>query len=252
MQLQVVEGCGEASTAARKVPGVWRRRPCSRAGLPCCTVRGTGHGGCLLPGTAAGVCRRGCSQGCPGLSLRAGSLQPRGCVLGQGLCRLPGSALSLPGELPTALWGEAVWGRRDPRQGRVLLLWRGCCVGQGCSQLHITPRTWAEAVLQEAHEGRGYLEGKVLSEVCAFIVLLWFWGIVMQLSGLDSTRTLLQHYPDRAVGISGTLNSFFKHLFAYRKLSHLISVFLTCSLDLQTQRCPWAGSCCQEGFAGQS
>ncbi|CAM9174683.1 unnamed protein product, partial [Bubo scandiacus] len=31
-----------------------RRRTCSRAGLPCCAVRGTGHGRCLLLGTAAG------------------------------------------------------------------------------------------------------------------------------------------------------------------------------------------------------
>ncbi|CAM9149674.1 unnamed protein product [Bubo scandiacus] len=79
MQLQVVEGSGEASTATRNLPPVERRRTCSIAGLPCCTVRGTGHGGCLLPGMAAGVCSCGCSQGCPGLSLRAGSLQPRGC-----------------------------------------------------------------------------------------------------------------------------------------------------------------------------
>ena len=77
-------------------------------------------------------------------------------------------------------------------------------MGQGCSQLHITPRILAEAAFQEAHEGRGYLEGKVLSEVCAFSFLLWLWGIIMQLSGLDNIRTLLQRYPDRAVGISGT------------------------------------------------
>ena len=73
------------------------------------------------PRTAAG-CAAGGAAGCPGLWCRAGSLLcPRGCVPGQGLCRLPGSALSLPGELPRALRGD-VWGEGAPRQGRGLLL----------------------------------------------------------------------------------------------------------------------------------
>ena len=75
-----------------------------------------------------------------------------------------------------ALWGEGVGGRRDPHQGRVLLLSGGCCLAQGCSQLHVTPRTLTEAAFQEAHQGRGYLEGKVLSRVCAFGFLLWLGG----------------------------------------------------------------------------
>ena len=51
-------------------------------------------------------CSWGCT-GCPGLSCRAGSmLCPRGCVLGQGLCRLPGSALSLTGSCPRRGWGS--------------------------------------------------------------------------------------------------------------------------------------------------
>ena len=88
---------------------VWRRRrTCCRAGLPCHSVRGTGHDGCLLPGTAAGVCRWVCSQGCPGLSFRAGSLHPRGCVLAQGLCRLPGSPSACPGSSPWRC-GEQLW-----------------------------------------------------------------------------------------------------------------------------------------------
>ena len=58
------------------------------------------------PRTAAG-CAAGGAAGCPVLWCRAGSLLcPRGCVPGQGLCRLPGSALSLPGELRRALRGE--------------------------------------------------------------------------------------------------------------------------------------------------
>ena len=85
-------------------------------------------------------CEGGCAgrgaQGCPS---EQGPCTPGGCVLGQGLCRLPGSALSLPGEIPTALWGEGVGGRSYPCQGRVLLLLRGCCMSQGCSQLQLTP-----------------------------------------------------------------------------------------------------------------
>ena len=76
------------------------------------------------------------AQGCPS---QQGPCTPGGCVLGQGLCRLPGSALSLPGEIPTALWGEAVGGRSYPCQGRVLLLLRGGCMGQDGSQLQVTP-----------------------------------------------------------------------------------------------------------------
>ena len=63
-------------------------------------------------------------------------LCPRGCVPGQGLCRLPGSALSLPGELPRALRGD-VWGEGDPRQGRGLQLPQ-LLPGAGGSQLHCT------------------------------------------------------------------------------------------------------------------
>ena len=155
------------------------------------------------PGDSCRGVRPRVQPGVPRAALHSRVPTAQGLCAGAGLCRWPGSALSLPRDLPMMLWGEAVGGRRDPRQGRVLLLWRGCCLGQGCSQLQITPRTLAEATYQEAYEGRGYLEGKVLSEVCAFSVLLWLGGIVMQLSGLDNTRTLLQHYPDRAVGILG-------------------------------------------------
>ena len=83
------------------------------------------------PRIAAG-CAAGGAAGCPGLWCRAGSLLcPRGCVPGQGLCRLPGSALSLPGELPRALWGD-VWGEGAPRQGRAgAFCCHSCCLGQG-------------------------------------------------------------------------------------------------------------------------
>ena len=61
----------------------------------------------------------------------------RGCVPGQGHCRLPGSALSLPGELPRALWGD-MWGEGAPQQGRGLLLPQ-LLPGAGGSQLRCTP-----------------------------------------------------------------------------------------------------------------
>ena len=83
----------------------------------------------VCPRTAAG-CAAGGAAGCPGLWCRAGSLLcPRGCVPGQGLCRLPGSALSLPGELPRALRGD-VWGEGAPRQGRAgAFCCHSCCLG---------------------------------------------------------------------------------------------------------------------------
>ena len=94
------------------------------------------------PRTAAG-CAAGGAARCPGLWCRAGSLLcPRGCVPGQGLCRLPGSALSLPGELPRALRGD-VWGEGAPRQGRGLLLPQ-LLPGAGGSQLHCTPECFQE------------------------------------------------------------------------------------------------------------
>ena len=132
---QPMESFRKALTASL----LWRRRTCSKAGLPCCTVRGRGHDGCISQGWPKG-CEAGCAgrgaQGCPS---EQGPFTPGGCVLGQGLCRLPGSALSLPGELPTGLWGEGVGGRSDLQQGRVLLLLRECCMGRGCSQLQLTP-----------------------------------------------------------------------------------------------------------------
>ena len=57
---------------------VQRRKACSRAGFPCCTIRGKGHDGCLPPGVTARMLSQVHSQGCPGLSFRAGSLCPSG------------------------------------------------------------------------------------------------------------------------------------------------------------------------------
>ena len=86
-------------------------------------------------------CEGGCETGVPRPVLHSRVPAPRGCLLGQGLCLLPGSALSLPGEINMVLWGEDAGGRIDPNQGRVLQLWRGCCMGQGCSQSQLMPRS---------------------------------------------------------------------------------------------------------------
>ena len=89
------------------------------------------------PRMAAG-CAAGGAAGCPGLWCRAGSLLcPRGCVPGQGLCRLPGSALSLPGELPRALRGD-VWGEGTPRRA-----------GQGPSAA--TAAAWGRGITATLH-----------------------------------------------------------------------------------------------------
>ena len=78
-----------------------RRMMCSKAGIPCCTFRGTGMQDfgkafvSLLPGTAAEMC----SQGCPGLSFRAGFLHPQGLCAGPGTLLPARVTLSLPEEV---------------------------------------------------------------------------------------------------------------------------------------------------------
>ena len=105
---------------------------------------------------AAGCAARG-AAGCPGLWCRAGSLLcPRGCVPGQGLCRLPGSALSLPGELPRALRGD-VWGEGAPRQGRAGAFYcHSCCLGQGDHSCTAS-QSVSKSLLQEERQGRDFL-----------------------------------------------------------------------------------------------
>jgi len=108
------------------------------------------------PRTAAG-CAAGGAAGCPGLWCRAGALLcPRGCVPGQGLCRLPGSALSLPGELPRALRGD-VLGEGAPRQGRAgAFCCHSCCLGQG-DHSNAAPLSVSKSTLQEQRQGRDFL-----------------------------------------------------------------------------------------------
>ena len=100
---------------------------------------------------------------------------PQGAVCqGKGLCRLPGSALSLPGELPRVLQGEAVGGRSDPQQGRVLLLLRGCCMGQGCSELQLTPRIFPIGGFKEKVKTRITL--KIRNFPKPVFSISYFWG----------------------------------------------------------------------------
>lgn len=62
----------------------------------------------------------------------------------QGLCAgagtlLPARVSTQPVQkLPIALEGEAGGGRKNPWKGSLFLLFRGCCVVQGCSDLSIT------------------------------------------------------------------------------------------------------------------
>ena len=75
---------------------VEKRRPCCRAGLPCCTVRGQGMTAAFSQGQLQDCEARCAAMGTQGCSSEQGPFAPGGCVLGQGLCCLPGSALSLP------------------------------------------------------------------------------------------------------------------------------------------------------------
>ena len=101
-------------------------------------------------------CSAGDAAGCPGLWCRAGSLLcPRGCVPGQGLCRLPGSALSLPGELPRALWRD-VRGEGAPRQGRAgAFCCHSCCLGQR-DHSYTALQSLSKSTLQEERQGRDF------------------------------------------------------------------------------------------------
>ena len=108
-----------------------------------------------LQRSEAGRAARG-AQGCPS---ERGPCTPGGCVPGQGLCRLPGSAPSLLKEFPTALQGEGVGGRSDPQhgrtgmsragQGKVFLLSGECCLCQGFSPLQLSLMTFQSGLLKK-------------------------------------------------------------------------------------------------------
>jgi len=84
-------------------------------------------------------------------------LCPRGCVPGQGLCRLPGSALSVPGELPRALRGD-VWGEGAPGRAGQGRAGQGRA-GQGPSADRAA--AWGGGLTATLHQGAqpGILQG---------------------------------------------------------------------------------------------
>ena len=67
-----------------------------------------------------------------------------------GLCRLPGSALSLPGELPRALRGD-VWGKEPPAGFVLPQLLPGAGDHNSTAQRNVS-----EGTLQEESQGRGF------------------------------------------------------------------------------------------------
>lgn len=94
----------------------------------------TGCDGCLLPGMTAGCDARCAGRGAQGSLAEQGPCTPALCARAGILLLARVSTQPARGD-PMA---EAVGGRSDPQQDRVLLLFRGCCVVQGCSKLQIT------------------------------------------------------------------------------------------------------------------
>jgi len=89
-------------------------------------------------------------------------------------------------------------GRGDPPQQRQGLsaVERVLCV-PGLLTAPDHPGDISQGTVQAAHEGRDYLDRKVLSRVAALSFLLgWQEKVVMELSGLHRGRRLLQHYSE--------------------------------------------------------
>ena len=127
MQVQFLEASPKAATShsLQDLSGCLSQYPCCREGgrapeqgFPAAPSEGQGMTAAFCWGRLQGCEGRCAARGAQGRPSELGPCTPGGCVLGQGLCHLPGSPLSLPGELPTALRGEAVGGRSDPRQDR--------------------------------------------------------------------------------------------------------------------------------------
>ena len=88
------------------------------------------------------LCSRGCSRVPRAVVQSRSLLWPRGCVPGQGLCRLPGSALSCPGSCPGRC-RETCGGKEPPGtagQGRA---------GQGPSAA--TAAAWGRGITATLH-----------------------------------------------------------------------------------------------------
>ena len=121
VQLQVVEGSGEAGTA----PGIsLLSRGGGRApeqGFPAVLTEGQAMVAAFSRGQLQGV-QPGVQPGVPGAVLQSRVPAPRGCVLGQALPPARVSTQPAQGSCPRRC-GENLWGEGEtPRQGRVLLL----------------------------------------------------------------------------------------------------------------------------------
>ena len=73
-------------------------------------------------------------------------------MAGQGLCRLPGSALSLPGELPRALRGEAAGGRSPPGRAGSCCWWEAAAWGSLLTDPQHTHRAFHLLFIYLFHE----------------------------------------------------------------------------------------------------
>ena len=74
------------------------------------------------------------------------------------------------------LWGEARGGKRDPQKGGVLLLVRGCSVGQGCSELQLILKVFPTGGFKEKIRTRFAIKIRILLALCFPISFTWCMG----------------------------------------------------------------------------
>ena len=125
-----------------------------------------------LQGYEAGCAARG-ALGCPS---EQGPCTPGGCVLGRDSAACQGQHSACPGSFPQRC-GEKLWveGETPIRAGSF-------CCQEGAAWLRAAhsctspPGHWQRQLFKKHIKARGYLEGKVLSRVCAFSFLLWLGG----------------------------------------------------------------------------
>lgn len=97
------------------------------------TLRGTGQDGSCCQGRLQGL-KLGLQPGLPRAVLQSSSCSPEGSLPGQGICHLPGAALSLPGSSPWAL-GRSWRGKERPPSGQIPPAVEMVLHDQGCSWL---------------------------------------------------------------------------------------------------------------------
>ena len=102
------------------------------------------------------IVKVGVQAGVPRAVLPSRVPAPQGAVCwGRDSAACQGQHSACPGSSPRGcgekLWVEGVTPNKRPRR---------CCMGQGCSQLQITPTTLAESPFEEGHQGSIFLKGK--------------------------------------------------------------------------------------------